>query len=86
MSIDYFVLRYNISEVFQMIFKRIKALRVDNDFTQTFVGDKINIPQRTYSYYESGKRVIPPQVLISLAKLYDTSVDYLLELTDDPKP
>jgi transcriptional regulator with XRE-family HTH domain len=67
-------------------YKRIKNLREDNDLTQSQVGEKINIPQRTYAYYESGERTIPPHVLISIAELYKTSVDYLLGLTDEKKP
>jgi transcriptional regulator with XRE-family HTH domain len=67
-------------------YKRIKNLREDNDLTQSQVGEKINIPQRTYAYYESGERTIPPHVLISIARFYKTSVDYLLGLTDEKKP
>lgn len=65
-------------------FKRIRALREDHDLTQAEVGRKINLPQRTYAYYESGQRMIPPQVLIALADLYRVSVDYILERSDDP--
>ena len=65
---------------------RIRALRKDHDLTQEKVGQAINVPQRTYAYYESGQRMIPPQVLCALAKFYHVSVDYLLELTDDPVP
>ena len=61
-------------------------MREDHDLTQTEVGAAINVPQRTYAYYESGQRMLTPQVLCSLAKFYNTSVDYLLELTDDPRP
>ena len=39
-----------------------------------------------YSYYESGKRDIPTDVLIRLAKLYQVSTDYLLGLTDQRQP
>ena len=66
--------------------KRIKELREDNDLTQTKIGEKINIPQRTYSYYENGQRVIPPFILIKLSEYYNVSVDYLLGLTDEIKP
>lgn len=68
------------------MYKRIRDLREDKDQTQAFVGNSINIPQRTYAYYESGERCIPPNVLIALALFHDTSVDYLLGLTDNPKP
>lgn len=64
------------------IYKRIRDLREDHNLTQTQVGERINVPQRTYSYYETGQRMIPPEVLIKLADLYDVSVDYLLERTD----
>lgn len=65
-----------------MKFKRIRDLREDNDLTQTELGKKLNIPQRTYAYYESGERTIPPEVLIALADFYGTTIDYILERTD----
>lgn len=65
-----------------MKYKRIRDLREDRDLTQAKVGELINVPQRTYAYYESGQRMIPPNILIALADLYHVSVDYLLERTD----
>lgn len=65
------------------IFRRIRDLRKDADLTQRAVGEAINVPQRTYAYYESGQRMIPPRVLIALADFYRVSIDYLLERTDD---
>lgn len=67
-------------------YERIRNLREDADLTQAEVGKKINVPQRTYAYYESGERMIPPQVLIALAQFYGVSVDYLLGLTDQKAP
>lgn len=61
---------------------RIRDLREDADLTQAQVGKAINVPQRTYAYYESGQRMIPPQVLCALADFYQVSVDYLLRRTD----
>lgn len=66
-------------------YKRIRELREDNDFTQSEIGKKINVPQRTYAYYESGERMIPPQILSALADFYKVSVDYILERTDKPE-
>ena len=63
-------------------YKRIRDLREDRDLTQAQVGAAINVPQRTYAYYESGQRMIPPRVLCALADFYQISVDYLLERTD----
>lgn len=67
-------------------YERIRNLREDADFTQAEIGKQINVPQRTYAYYESGERMIPPRVLIALAKFYRVSVDYLLGLTDKKAP
>lgn len=69
-----------------MIYKRIRDLREDHDLSQKTVGDAIGVSQRTYSYYETGGRVIPPEVLVALAQFHHVSVDYLLELTDNPTP
>ena len=54
--------------------------------TQAQVGAALHIPQRTYAYYESGQRMIPPSVLSALADLYHVSVDYLLGRTDCREP
>ena len=67
-------------------YERIRNLREDADLTQSEIGKQINVPQRTYAYYECGERMIPPQVLIALAKFYGVSVDYLLGLTDKKEP
>ncbi|WP_099205613.1 helix-turn-helix domain-containing protein [Scatolibacter rhodanostii] len=69
-----------------MEYKRIRALREDKDLTQQQVGDRIGVPQRTYAYYESGQRMIPPEVLAALAVVHNVSVDYLLNLTDERQP
>ena len=69
-----------------MNYSRIYHLREDNDLTQAQVGEKLHISQRAYAYYESGQRMIPPQILCALADLYGVSVDYLLERTDNPQP
>ena len=69
-----------------MVFERIKHLRDEAELNQSNVAQAINITQRSYSYYETGQRLIPPQVLRRLAYFYGTSVDYILGLTDDIKP
>lgn len=67
-------------------YERIRNLREDADLTQAQMGEKINIPQRTYAYYESGERMMPPHVLVALALYHGVSVDYLLGLTDQSTP
>lgn len=66
-------------------YRRLKDLREDHDLTQAQVGQAINVPQRTYSYYENGQRMLPPWVLCALADFYQVSVDYLLGRTDRPE-
>lgn len=68
--------------VIYMKFQRIKDLREDSDLTQKELGEKLNLPQRTYAYYESGERTIPPEILIKIADFYHTSIDYILGRTD----
>lgn len=68
------------------MYRRIRDMREDKDMTQTQVGKILNCSQRTYSDYERGETDIPTRVLIELAKFHGTSVDYLLELTDEKKP
>ena len=42
--------------------------------------------QTGYSKYEVGTNDIPTKILIKLAKFYNTSVDYLLGITNEIKP
>lgn len=63
-------------------YPRIKDLREDNDLSQRKVAEYLNMKQPQYSRYERGLRDIPTDVLIRLAKLYKTSTDYILGITD----
>ena len=65
---------------------RLRDLREDHDYTQQFVADKLHIRQNTYSQYENGKCQLPIGLLIQLADLYQTSTDYILRRTNNPKP
>lgn len=65
---------------------RIRDLREDKDLTQTAIAEKLNCSQQTYSRYESGEITIDIYNLIKLAHFYNASVDYILGLTDNPKP
>lgn len=68
------------------MYHRIRDLREDADLTQAQVGAAVGVSQRTYAYYESGQRMLPPQILCALADFYHVSVDYLLERTDIKPP
>ncbi len=54
--------------------------------TQQQLADLLNIRQNTYSQYENGQRQIPLTALVQLARYYETSVDYILGLTDTRRP
>ena len=68
------------------MYPRIRGLREDSDLNQTEIAIQLGCSQQTYSNYELGHRIIPPEILISLAKIHNTSVDYLLGLTNEKKP
>ena len=63
-------------------YQRIRDLREDSDYTQKFVSDYLGMKLPQYSRYENGYRDLPTDVLIALAKLYNTSTDYILGLTN----
>ena len=67
------------------MYRRIRDLREDNDLNQTEVARELGMSQTGYSKYETGENDIPTSVLIKLARFYDTSVDYLLNETDEKK-
>lgn len=64
---------------------RLRDLREDNDYTQAFVADYLCIRQNTYSQYENELRQIPISSLIKLSELYNTSIDYIVGITNNPK-
>jgi len=68
------------------MYTRIRDLREDKDLTQKQIGELLNMSQTGYNQYEIGKNDIPTKVLIKLSKFYNTSIDYLLGITDETKP
>ena len=68
------------------MYKRIKDLGEDKDLSQKDIAKILNMSQTGYSKYEVGTNDIPTKILISLSVFYNTSVDYILGLTDNPKP
>lgn len=68
------------------MYQRIRNLREDRDISQKELGKKLGMSQTGYSKYETGENDIPTGVLIQLAKFHNTSIDYILGLTDERKP
>ena len=67
-----------------MLYCRIRNLREDHDMKQREVAAFLNCSQQVYSNYELGQRDIPTEILIKLSKLYDVSIDYILEISNNP--
>jgi len=66
--------------------QRLRDFREDRDISQKEMAEFLKIAQTTYSDYEHGKINIPLDTLKKLALFFDTSIDYLLELTDVSTP
>lgn len=68
-----------------MMYRRIKDLREDHDFTQKELAKMLNCSQQVYSNYELGQRDIPTDILIKLSVLYNVSTDYILGISNNPQ-
>ena len=66
--------------------QRIRDIREDNDLSQTEVATKLRTSQTVYSRYERGERALPVNYLYTLCEIYNISADYLLGLSDEPRP
>lgn len=66
--------------------KNIKLIRVINDYTQLKVQMETGIPQSMISKYETGELMPTAENLIILADFYNTSLDYLMDRTDERTP
>ncbi len=64
----------------------LRGLREDRDLSQKDMAELLHIHQTTYSDYELGRLNVPIHVLTALAEYFDTSVDYLLGLTNVREP
>lgn len=65
---------------------RIRDMRVDRGLTQDEIAKILHVSQNTYSQYEIGTSRFPLDAVVKLAEYYGVSVDYLVGLTDEPKP
>ena len=89
-STDYILNNTNIDISYDKIknniyLNKLRDLREDSDLTQEYIGKILNIPQTTYTHYENGSN-IPSKYLVKLAEFYNTSVDYILGLTNEILP
>lgn len=66
--------------------ERIREERRERNLSQAAVASHLNVRQRTYSDYESGRLRLPLESLVKLAKFYGYSVDYMCGITDEKRP
>ena len=72
-----------MAEVEIMLYmERIRALREDNDYKQSFVAEVIHVAQTTYSDYEHGRVRIPVECVIELARFYNVDLNYIVGISD----
>lgn len=69
--------------IFINYYQRLRDLREDKDLNQTQIAIVIGTSQSYYAQYENGKRQIPFDRIIELAKFYNVSIDYIAGLTND---
>lgn len=67
-------------------YTRLRDLREDRDLSIRKLADILYMQKTTYHNYETGKRELPFELAITLAKFYNVSLDYIAGLTNDPEP
>ena len=66
--------------------ENLKKERLDRQMKQQEIADYLKITSQQYSLYETGRRTMPLEQIVRLAKLYDVSVDYLIGIEIFKKP
>lgn len=61
---------------------RLKELREEKNMTRQALADELHISVRLVGYWENGQRECSLDMLIKLAKLLDTDVNYLIGYVD----
>ncbi len=64
-------------------YQKLRDIREDKDLTQKTIADLLGITIQQYSLYETGRREIPFHHVITLAKFYNVSIDYIAGLTNN---
>lgn len=66
-----------------VIFMKLKEIREDHDDTQQQIADILEVKRGTYASWECGSDIIPLKKLFQFANHYNTSIDYILNLSND---
>lgn len=65
---------------------RLRELREDRDLTQKDVGSALGISNTAISNYETGFREMSLELLCTFASYYGVTTDYILCLSNQPRP
>jgi len=79
------------SKLLNTMGKRVRVLRDENGWSQTGMASMlesygVDVTPSHLSLVEKGKRNVSVDLLVALAKLLETTADYLLMLSDEPHP
>ncbi len=66
--------------------RRLRDLREDRDYTQAEIGKLLQKSQQGYNHIETGRAELKIEDLVKLCRFYNVSADYLIGLTDQPRP
>lgn len=64
------------------VYQRLKELRLEKELSQKAVAEALGMVYQQYARYENGTNEIPFRHVITLAKFYGVSLDYLAGLSD----
>lgn len=76
----------SIGSDFMGYYPRLRDLREDKDLSIRKLADMLYMQKTTYYNYETGKRELPFELAVTLAKFYDVSLDYIAGITNDKTP
>lgn len=68
------------------ISESLKRFRRERKLSQRQLAEKIGIPYQSYQTYEYGSSVPSANVAIKIAKAFSVTTDYVLGLSDEPRP
>jgi transcriptional regulator with XRE-family HTH domain len=79
----YHKVKFNINNPEKIWFKNLQKAREAKGYTQVKLAMEAEISQQSITYYETGTRVPSLEVANKLAKILDTSIDYLIGNDDN---
>lgn len=66
--------------------ERMRSLRLQHGLTQDELAVKSGISRVSVGFYERGERIPPTDIAAAIAKVLNTSIDYMLSGRGSPRP